>query len=94
MPNNYELSKIYRIVCQNDFYYIGSTTQSLDARLKTHKNSSHSKLTDLHIHINTIGWDDVSIELVEEYPCKSKKELYAREQYYVAQSKHDKLCLN
>ena len=39
----------------------------------------------LYEYINDIGWDNVTIELIEEYPCETKKELNTREKYYINQ---------
>ena len=86
-------TKIYRLICQNGFYYIGSTTQPLETRLKNHKDLSKTLINNVYIHINTIGWDNVLIELLEEYSYKTKKELNTREEYYINQT-NDNLCLN
>tara|TARA_R110000744_G_C19003536_1_gene522111 strand:+ start:52 stop:480 length:429 start_codon:yes stop_codon:yes gene_type:complete len=71
---DYSKGKIYKIIDEsnNDNYY-GSTIQILEDRFRTHGmfsgyNKSKKKC---------------KIELVENYPCESKRELEKREQYYI-----------
>jgi hypothetical protein len=78
MPN-FENSKIYRID-GNGLTYIGSTTESLQKRLKRHRDyikegrycSSSKVLSDVNHKIS----------LVEEFPCKNKFELTEKEYYW------------
>ena len=86
--------KIYQLLCIDGHYYYGSTIQQLYKRLSTHKNLSKTDKTVLYNHINTIGWDNVSMELVEDYPCETTQQLRAKEDEYIRQSKNDPLCLN
>ena len=39
-------------------------------------------------------WKEVTITLVENYPCSTKDELMARETHYIEQYLNDPLCLN
>lgn len=94
MENKYQRSKIYQLVCNDGYYYIGSTTQDLKKRLTNHKNLADSGVNKAYKYINSIGWNNVEIKLIEEYPCISKKELNEREKYYLTKSKLDDLCLN
>ena len=94
MENIYHRSCIYRMVCHDLSYYISCTTQTLENRLINHKQLAKSGVNKVYEYINTIGWDDVIIECIEEYPCQTKKELLAREKHYLHQAKNDKLCLN
>ena len=72
----YNTAKIYKIYCdENDDVYYGSTTQDLSLRLRQHKSL---KYTSREIMKNTY-----KIELVEEYPCETKKQLNERERYYI-----------
>ena len=89
MPN-YKQSKIYELRCNitNKIYY-GSTTQKyLSSRLTEHKrdfmkwlkdNNNNSYLSSFEILKN----GDYKIILVENFECKSKDELRAREQHYI-----------
>ena len=74
MPN-YQNGKIYKLWSpQGGYIYIGSTTHLLAVRKAEHKrkNSCSSKIL-------FEKYDDVRIELIEEYPCKNKMELNRRE---------------
>lgn len=94
MTNRYQTGKIYRLLCNDGIYYIGSTTQALNIRLNTHKTLSKTKTERIYEHINQIGWDKTQIELLEAYPCSSKDELNKKEKEYRSRAKSDQLCLN
>ena len=83
MPD-YQKGKIYSIRShQTEEIYIGSTTQTLFARLASHKRDyRHYKkckkgyvISSFHI----LQFDDAYIELYENYPCNNKNELTKRE---------------
>ena len=85
MMTNYSKGKIYKIFTDVDTeFYIGSTIKSLCKRKAEHKNKAE-KAPDRKIykHLIPIGWDNVKIELIENYPCASKIELLERERYYI-----------
>jgi len=83
MPD-YEDGKIYQIAnIVDDRVYIGSTTGPLNRRLVEHRSSAKTFRRASYTQLDKIGWDNVYIELLEAYPCKSKEELCAREQYYI-----------
>ena len=94
MTNIYDNGKIYKLICDDDHYYIGSTTQKLNHRFNNHKTSAKTGTSKAYTYINSIGWDKVKIELVEDFPCTIKSELNTREEYYISKSKSDQLCLN
>ena len=96
MPVSYENGKIYQIICPDGQYYIGSTTSSLDDRFRQHKMHGKQHPTrKLFQTIYTFGWDKVHIQLIEDYPCKSKDELTTREDFFIKQAKqNDPMCLN
>ena len=72
---NFQNGKIYSIRShQTNKIYIGSTTQPLHKRFHQHKHPSN-KSTSRAI----MQFDDAYIELVENYPCTDKNELYRRE---------------
>ena len=61
--------------------YIGSTTQPLHKRLNSHKSKCVSQtVKDL---ITKVGIQNVTIRLIETYPCSSKDALLSREQYWI-----------
>ena len=73
---DYSKGKIYKIIDEsnNDNYY-GSTIQTLEDRYNTHQlfyGGTYNK-----------SKKNCKIELVENYPCESKRELEKREQYYI-----------
>ena len=87
---NYDNGKIYKMIVNNtdeDYEpYIGSTTKKyLSQRLVQHRCSYKTrksvkfgsfKLFDKY------GMENCEIVLIENYPCKSKDELRARERYH------------
>lgn len=95
--NLYSNGKIYKLVCSDGYYYIGSTRNTLQLRLLDHKKAAriHPE-RQLYSHLLQLGWDNVYITLIENYSCSSKKELNKHEDTYIqeAKNKKDKLCLN
>ena len=94
MPIDYNNGKIYKIVSNNtNRQYIGSTCQKLNTRLSNHKNMNklykNGKTTHCY-SFDVIDDGNYKIELIEKYPCKSKKELTNREAYYILKLK----CVN
>lgn len=85
---------IYKLVCPDGYYYISCTITPLIHRIQNHKQ--HAKTSNLRVytHINTIGWDDIKIELIETYTCSSKKELNAKMNSYIENHNNDSYCLN
>ena len=76
----------------HEIFYIGSTIQKLNKRLLLHKYSSfniksyefYSKKNN-YIRLmnleNNNGYKNISIHLIEDFPCQSKIELLFREKY-------------
>jgi len=94
MSNKYNNSKIYKLICDDGHYYIGSTTQKLNHRFNNHKTLSKNNILHVYEHINTIGWDKVHIELIEDYHCNNKNELNIKEEEHINKYNTDFLCLN
>jgi hypothetical protein len=93
--DRYKTGKIYRLMCSDGHYYIGSTITTLNYRLNNHKQSAKKEVNrPVYIYINLIGWNNVEIELIEKYSCNSKEELLKKEDEYILKGKGDKLCLN
>jgi hypothetical protein len=88
--NKYQNGKIYKICDINETeIYIGSTTQPLYKRLSKHKgnykewmNKTHNFITSFKL-FEKFGLENCQIILIENYPCKSKEELNAREAYHI-----------
>jgi len=84
--NKYQNGKIYIIKSNtiNDVY-IGSTIQTLNQRLSGHKCHQNT------LAKNILMYNDAIIELLELYPCNSKKELETKEQEYIKKYNN---CIN
>jgi len=84
---NYGNGKIYSIRShQTTNIYIGSTTQSLSKRLSDHfyrKKEYEKNKYDYLTSFNLLDFDDVYIELIENYPCCNREELLKREGYFI-----------
>ena len=93
MTDRYENGKIYRLLCNDGHYYIGSTVNELRYRLAGHKAVTISN-QKVYKYINSIGWDNVTIELIENFPCDNRDTLLEREDYYIAMVYDDPLLLN
>ena len=82
--NKYQNGKIYKLFCnESNLVYYGSTITTLKHRLSQHR--TNKKGTSIsRIMINP------QIELLEDYPCNSKKELEVRERFYIENNE----CIN
>jgi len=77
---NYQLGKIYKIVCnETGEQYIGSTVQKMLCTRLAHHVSKHNKTTSRTI----IDRGNYEICLIENYPCSSKDELHMRERFFI-----------
>ena len=82
---DYSQGKIYKIITPHcDKYYIGSTADSLNGRFANHIQDYKKFIKGKHAFVSSydlfkLGLDDVRIELLEKFPCNSKKELERRE---------------
>jgi len=88
MPD-YQKAKIYKLWSPQgteEEVYFGSTTDELRKRKNQHKSKNHNCKSKILFE----KYDDVRIELVEEYPCNSKAELFKKEGEYIKNNK----CLN
>ena len=83
--NIYQRGKIYKLVNNvDDNIYIGSSTNELYKRKNQHKYKSLTfPERNVYKHFNNIGWENVEIILIENYPCISKNELHARERHWI-----------
>lgn len=81
----YEHGKIYRIVNEvtNDIY-IGSTCNPLCLRMALHRYHARTGNTSKVYQVMTeIGIEHFKIQLLEEFPCDSRKELQEREEQFI-----------
>jgi Uri superfamily endonuclease len=76
--------RIYKIVnTKTTDIYIGSTTQEIKNRFKTHRsNSKTGKTEDLYECMRKYGVEHFSIELLEEFELNSKADLGVKEREY------------
>ena len=86
--------KIYQLVCEDGYYYIGATRNELRKRLYEHKMDSENSLSRMAKHINKLGWDKVKIVLIEDFPCSNREELLRRMNSIAYSKISDKYCLN
>ncbi|NBP59429.1 GIY-YIG nuclease family protein [bacterium] len=87
--------KIYKLTSSVDnYFYIGSTTRTLELRFQQHKNDSKRACIKAYDHFNTIGWDNIKITLIESITCLSKNELQQRESELIFDERENKFCLN
>lgn len=93
-PTEYT-GKVYKLLCNDGYYYIGSTKAALKHRLFDHKK--HSLIfpdRKVYKHILTCGWENTKIVCIEDVKCNSREELYKKENEYIKKSLSDPLCLN
>lgn len=86
MEKKYETGKIYEVTSMYG-RYIGSTTHTLAHRLCQHKLSLQrfldGKIRNITVH-DVVKDPNCVINLIEDYPCLSKKELLIREKYWIS----------
>jgi hypothetical protein len=82
MPD-YNNGKIYKLwSLEGDDIYIGSTVNSLAKRKSDHKtNYNNDRACSSKILFQK--YDDVRIELIEQFSCKNKQQLNKREGHYI-----------
>ena len=91
----YANGKIYKLVCDDGHFYFGSTRSTLAKRFYSHKKKAEKDVNrKVYKHLNSIGWDNVKIVLVDEYPCESKLQLTKRENDFIEAELKNEMCLN
>jgi hypothetical protein len=87
---------IYRLAGGGRFY-IGSTTLSLEERLREHKSFStkaRSRQIPVYAHFTNVGWDSATIELVRDCEYETKRDLLKIEREELDRVRDDPACLN
>ena len=80
---NYQNGKIYKLTSsQTDKIYVGSTCDELKRRFSSHKSNFKTK-TQVCKADEVLCFEDVKIELVENFPCDSKEKLHLRELHFI-----------
>jgi len=92
---NYKQGKIYKIECNvTGLIYIGSICKKkLSGRMTEHRSRYKKYLNGKKKYLSSFKVmenNDYDIILIEDYPCKSKDQLFARERYYTNEIK----CVN
>lgn len=80
---DYNSGKIYSLVYlpTSEILHVGHTTLSLRAKWNELKQTSvHDPL---YTFIRDVGWKNIVIELVENFPCASVEDITVRETYYM-----------
>jgi hypothetical protein len=81
-------ARIYKITSpKTDKVYIGSTTKTIEQRLRKHKTNYNSYLNGTMpkniTSYEIIKHGDAIVELLEEKEFKDKKEMFERERFYI-----------
>ena len=89
--NKYQNGKIYKIwSLETDEIYVGSTCCQLYKRMSKHREAltmSTKNHRKLYVEMNRLGKESFSIELIENYPCKTIEELRRREGFWIRELK-------
>ena len=93
--NKYQRGKIYKLISnQTDDVYYGSTIETvLTNRLSGHRKDYRYWLNGKCGYTSSyeiVKFEDCKIILVENFPCNTKYELTAREQYHI----DNNMCVN
>ena len=84
---------IYKLT-DNIHYYYGSTVNSLEMRYYSHKYHARNPSSFVYLYFDSIGWENVHIEKVEEITYTSYSALLEEENKYIMKYYNDPLCLN
>lgn len=93
MPD-YQQGKIYKLTHGKMFYYGSTTLRLLCQRLALHHVDLKKRTSKLYTYLEDKDWNDVKIELIENYPCSSVDELHKRETEFIEPHLNNPLCLN
>ena len=89
---NYTNGKVYKLVCTlpdvHDIY-VGATCSTLWRRESEHRCEANGTRWNFKVYrfMREYGSRNFKIELIENYPCTSKKELGVREQHWIDELK-------
>lgn len=97
MPTDYSNSKIYKIVCEDGKFYVGSTVLPLTTRFGQHRRAVENGINSkVYRHIRLIGGPEKArIQLVaDNLGISTRDELLKIEDSYIREGLKSKLCLN
>jgi hypothetical protein len=78
----YEKAYIYELRYKDEYKYRGCSIMKPNIRLSCHKSAAlkgNNRNSPLYQKLREVGPQDWIIEVIEEYPCNSMKELHKRE---------------
>lgn len=93
---DYSNAKIYKLIDNDGYFYIGSTCVSLSSRFGKHKDKA-KKYPERTIYKRflSVGWDRVKIILIEaNNQITNMDELRQLEDKYIQDFREDQKCLN
>lgn len=78
----YSKAVIYKIysIDEPDKFYVGSTANSIWRRFYYHKKYTKTRKSFFYTEVNRLGWDKFKIEVIENFPCNNRQELFAEEE--------------
>lgn len=97
MPTDYTRSSIYRLLCSDGRFYIGSTVLPLATRFGQHRRAVENGMNSkVYKHVRSIGGPtEMSIDLVaSDLGITTRDELLQIEDTYIREALKNKLCLN
>ena len=94
--DRYSNSKIYKLVDNEGYFYIGSTCCPLYKRLSKHKTDAkkNKSTSKVYTHFNYVGWENVKVVLVEEHCLDNIEQLRREEDKVIQMFMNDEKCLN
>jgi hypothetical protein len=90
------IGRIYRLEGGGKFY-IGSTTCNMKNRLKHHRSKSKEPVAQknqMYIHFRELGWQNVSVVVLQEFEINSRKDLLLKETEIIKEFIEHGNCLN
>ena len=90
---NYANGKVYKLVCTlpevHDIYVGATAYPKLSLRMSSHRSEAKATKWNFKLYrfIREHGIGNFEIELIENWPCTSKKELGVREQHWIDELK-------
>jgi len=96
MAKDYSKAKIYKLIDNRGYFYIGSTCNTLAKRLQKHKDKAVMyPERKLYKRFLEVGWDNVQHLLVtDDCNVKNEDELRKFEDSFIEPALNDPKCLN
>lgn len=95
VEKRYSTGIIYRLQGTDGSYYIGSTTRTLDDRIRAHRiRAEEERATPVCKHFNHIGWENVTASILSKHNNITKAELFCLETETINPHLGQEGCLN